>query len=409
MDAVIKVHDDFAHGEGRFHRQGLIDWWDQDRLSRARVLVVGAGALGNEILKNLALVGVGAVLVADMDTIEHSNLARSVLFRDEDVGADKATVAARRVKALYPEMRVQPFVGNVVYDLGAGVFRWADIIVSGLDNREARVAVNRTCLRVGRPWIDGAIERLDGVARIFLPDTGACYECTMNETDWKMLAARRSCALLSREEMEAGRTPTTATTASIVAGFECQEMLKYLHGLPVEGGTGIAFNGQVNDVFAVSYAPLEDCPAHETIDEIVSLPGSSDQVSLAELLGRARTDLGPDAVLEFSREILLALECASCGEREPVFRSLGTSAEDEARCPRCGEERFPHLIHGTDGTEAFLERSPLAIGLPPYDIILARQGARVRGYVMEGDAGGVLGEVAPSARGAGERAEAADE
>ena len=93
-------------------------------------------------------------------------------------------------------MLVQEFDGNIVYDLGLGVYRWADVVIGGLDNREARVAINQAAAKVGKPWIDGAIERLDGVARVFDPATGPCYECTMSEVDWKMLAARRSCALL---------------------------------------------------------------------------------------------------------------------------------------------------------------------------------------------------------------------
>jgi len=73
--------------DDRYHRQSLIDWWDQKKVAEARVLVVGAGALGNEILKNLALTGIGRVLVYDMDTIERSNLSRTALFRDRTRGA----------------------------------------------------------------------------------------------------------------------------------------------------------------------------------------------------------------------------------------------------------------------------------------------------------------------------------
>jgi len=391
MDAVVKIGPDMSN-EGRFHRQELISWWDQRRLNAAKVLVIGAGALGNEILKNLALVGLGNVVVADMDRIELSNLARSVLFREQDIGLYKAEVAAAETRRLCPGIRVQPFVGNITFDLGAGVFRWADITICGLDNREARVAVNRACLRVGRPWIDGAIERLDGVMRIFLPDSGACYECTMNETDWQMLEARRSCALLSREQIQAGHTPTTATSSSIVAGLQCQEMLKYLHGLPVAGGTGIVISGQVNDVYPVSYDRKEDCAAHEQLDSIVELPLASGAVTLLELLGRARADLGDEATLEFGREILHELECAKCSRREPVFLSLGKVTEDQARCPHCGEARFPRLMHMIDGSEDFLDRNLLQAGLPPYDIVAARCGTRTAGYLLGGDARAVLGE-----------------
>ena len=83
-----------AARDARFDRFKLIAWWDQQRLARARVLVAGAGALGNEIVKNLALLGVGHVLVADMDRIENSNLSRSVLYRASDNGNYKATVAS---------------------------------------------------------------------------------------------------------------------------------------------------------------------------------------------------------------------------------------------------------------------------------------------------------------------------
>jgi adenylyltransferase/sulfurtransferase len=195
------LHIDPAAEEDRFDRFRLIGWWDQQRLRAARVVVIGAGALGNEIIKNLALLGVGQLFIADRDRIERSNLSRSVLFRDADCGRSKAEVAAERARELYPEMRVQAFDGNVVYDLGLGVFRWADVIIGGLDNREARVAINQAAAKLGKPWIDGAIERLDGVARVFDAATGPCYECTMSDVDWKMLAARRSCALLTRDEI----------------------------------------------------------------------------------------------------------------------------------------------------------------------------------------------------------------
>ena len=256
------------------------------------------------------------------------------------------------------------------------------------------MAANRACLRVGRPWIDGAIERLDGVARVFLSDDAACYECTMNETDWQMLEARRSCALLSREQMEGGHTPTTATSSSIVAGFQVQEALKCLHGLPIQGGTGLVFNGQANEVYTVSYPRKDDCLAHETLDPIAELPCDSHSVTMGELLKRARADLGPDATLELSREILHQLECTACNETEDVFLSLGKVTEDDARCPACGQVRFPRLLHSIDGACEWLSRTPAQMGLPPYDIVVGRSGLRSAAYLIAGDAREVLGDLA---------------
>ena len=119
---------------------------------------------------------------------------------------------------------------------------------------------------------------------------------------------------------------------------------------------------------------------------------------MGALLARARDDMGPGATLELSREILHELECSNCDEREAVFLSLGKVTEDDARCARCGEVRFPHLTHGVDGTSDFMDRSPAEMGLPPFDIIVARSDLRAVGYLLAGDEVSVLGAVAPADR-----------
>src|SRR5215470_16794432 len=130
MADVLEI--DLNAPDDRFARFRLIGWWDQARLAAAHVLVIGAGALGNEIIKNLALLGAGRVLVADRDNIELSNLSRSVLFRETDCGRGKAAVATERARELFPAMLLHSFSGNIVYDVGLGVYRWADVIVAGL-------------------------------------------------------------------------------------------------------------------------------------------------------------------------------------------------------------------------------------------------------------------------------------
>ncbi|MCW5962654.1 MAG: ThiF family adenylyltransferase [Bryobacterales bacterium] len=210
MSAQPTVRVDTAElQDDRFSRLRLLPWWRQDVIEAARVLVVGAGALGNEILKNLALLGFRDVLVVDLDCIEASNLSRGVLFRQEDVGQAKANVAARAVRALYPNCRIQGMHANVLQDIGLGVFDWADVIIGGLDNREARLFLNRAAWKLGKPWIDGAIEGLNGVARVFEAGKPACYECTLGEVDWAILNRRMSCNLLTSADEEAGKVATT--------------------------------------------------------------------------------------------------------------------------------------------------------------------------------------------------------
>ena len=103
-DKVLNINTE----ENRFSRFELIRWWDQKRLTNAKILVIGAGALGNEIIKNLALLGIGNIIVVDFDKIEPSNLSRSVLFRERDRGRFKAEVAAERAKDLYPDLKIKP-------------------------------------------------------------------------------------------------------------------------------------------------------------------------------------------------------------------------------------------------------------------------------------------------------------
>jgi adenylyltransferase/sulfurtransferase len=380
--------------DDRFSRFRLIGWWDQKRLSAAKVLLIGVGAIGNEVLKNLALLGVGSVFVADLDTIENSNLSRSILFRAADAGLSKAAVAAERARDIYPALRTQAFHGNIVYDLGLGIYRWADVIIGGLDNREARVAINRGASRTGKIWIDGAIERLDGVARVFDPACGPCYECTMNEVDWKMLEARRSCALLTRNEMEQGKVPTTPTTASIIAGIQCQEAVKLLHGLDVLSGRGFVFEGTSHQSYVVSYGRKEDCLSHDPYEPIETLSLTVGETTLRDFLERVRSDLGPGAVVEFNNDLLSGLSCPRCGKDEPLFKSLGKVTEREGRCPACGADRVPHTFHTVSGEEPFLDKTLAQIGVPPWDILCGRAGMQQRYYEFSGDSAGVLGSLA---------------
>jgi adenylyltransferase/sulfurtransferase len=332
------------------------------------------------------------VFVADLDRVANSNLSRSILFRAEDCGEPKVEVAARRAVEIYPAMRVQPFFGNVVYDLGLGIYRWADVILGGLDNREARVAINQASARAGKVWIDGAIERLDGVARVFDPATGPCYECTMGENDWKMLEARRSCALLSRGEMEQGKVPTTPTTASIIAGIQVQEAVKYLHGLDVIAGQGFIFDGTHHQSYLVRYARRDDCPAHEADESVESLPGGAADTRVGDLLERVRSDLGPEAVIETGRDVLGSLRCERCKDEEPMFASLGQVTVEQGRCPRCGQARTPSMFHTVDGRRReILDRMLGAIGIPPWDVLGGRRGMERRFYELSGDRSAVLG------------------
>ena len=369
----------------RFGTFSFISWWEREKVENAKVMVVGAGALGNEVIKNLALMGVGSLFIVDFDTIELANLSRSVLFRESDSGREKAEIAAARAKELNPNVHVQYFHGDITTALGLGVFRRMDVIVGCLDNREARLAVNRFAYWINKPWVDGAIQEFLGLARVFIPGEGACFECTLTEQARRDLSIRYSCPLLARENVLLGKVPTTPTIASIIAGIQSQEALKLIHDKPVEPGKVIHFNGMTNVVHTTAYTPVEDCESHWTYGDITELPLRADTTTLADMLQIAHRDLGQDAVLELDQELVLSLACPQCGTREEVLQPISDVGFNRAHCPTCGVLRETEMTHTLHGDEDFLSRTLASVGVPPLHILRAYNTEEYRFYELNGD------------------------
>ena len=378
--------------ENRYSRFELIPWWNQELLHNSTIMVVGAGAIGNELIKNLALLGIGKILVIDMDIIEQTNLTRSILYRMSDVGKYKAEAAAEKAMEINPDVTVISLKANMVTDIGLGVFRNMDLVLGGLDNREARLSINQSCYKVNKPWIDGAIEVLNGFARVFVPP-GPCYECTMTETDWKLINKRKSCALLTHEQMLEGKTPTTPTSSSIIAGIQVQEMLKLLHNdrnLPTLAGKGYVFNGLTHDSFVVEYQRKDDCMSHDTYEDIREMPWSARNISINEILNQAKKDLGDSAILEFDRDIATTAKC-SCGHSKDIFNVVNKLRNKDIVCEKCGKTMRFETVHAIYGDEEFLDKKLFDIGIPLFHIISARSGLNYIHYELTNDKNEALG------------------
>jgi adenylyltransferase/sulfurtransferase len=357
-DDVLLIDDGDRYGRLR-----LISWWRHEKLAAAKVLVVGAGALGNEVLKNLALVGVGHVYVIDLDTIETSNLTRSVLFRESDGGASKAERAAAAVKSINPDVKAHALRGNVMYDLGLGVFSEADVVIGCLDNREARLWINRQCWKVNRPWVDGAIQEISGVVKVFAPPDSACYECGMTDRDYELINLRYSCPLLSREDLAQGKVPTAPTISSMIAGLQTQEALKLLHGLPVRAGSAMVWNGESNNFYTTAYQRKEKCLSHETYGTVVPVAvGAEDPV---EALFAASH--GKRLLLE--RELLVSLECPACKVKKGVLRPVRQVSMKEGTCATCGAVLKMEKADAVERGTPLASRSLREVGVPPFDVV----------------------------------------
>ena len=321
----------------------LIDWFKIERVKQAKVLVVGAGAIGNEVLKNLALIGIGRVYIFDKDTIEISNLSRSILYRPKDYGQAKARVASRAVKEINPAVRVFWRTADIATDLGEGFVRKMDVVIGCLDSVEARYLLNRICWRVGRPWIDAGIGTLNGHVRVFEPPDGACYECFFGDAHYQQVSNRKSCNALATAYVSQGRIPTTPTIASIVAAVQVQECLKLLDSDNWKGrtlsGRQFDFFGSRAESDVVAVPRRADCPAHDVIaeEDIIKLDGITVVSTAAALLAKAHELLGADVHLYLDSEIALERTCPRCGNVLTIMRPVQTAFREDLTCS-CGHE-----------------------------------------------------------------------
>lgn len=280
----------YEWGEGVYT---LLSWFKKDKVKNARVLVAGAGALGNEVVKDLALFGVGHIYVVDFDQIEISNLTRSVLFREEDAynHSYKAEIVAKRAMEINPQINVIPIVGNLFSEVGLGLYRAADVVIGCLDSRIARYLLNRLCMRAGKAWIDGSIENLTGAVKVYTPGI-SCYECGLSREEFNIIMLRTGCADVVRAQTSAGRVATTPISASIVGAIQVQEAMKIIHRekgdepqFKTLQGKMLRYEGMTNRMNIYRYASWKkNCPAHERWDNITEGRGLSATMQVKDVL-----------------------------------------------------------------------------------------------------------------------------
>ncbi|XP_027910754.1 SUMO-activating enzyme subunit 2 [Vigna unguiculata] len=144
----------------------------------AKVLMVGAGGIGCELLKTLALSGFPDIHIIDMDTIEVSNLNRQFLFRQSHVGQSKAKVARDAVLKFRPHINITPYHANVKDpEFNVDFFKQFNVVLNGLDNLDARRHVNRLCLAANVPLVESGTTGFLGQVTIHVKGRTECYEC----------------------------------------------------------------------------------------------------------------------------------------------------------------------------------------------------------------------------------------
>ena len=249
--------------EDRYDRSRRIEWLDLDALTRARVMIVGAGALGNEVAKDLVLSGIRRITVVDMDHVVGSNLNRCLFFSQEDASRKsmKADVVSAGISRLSRDAEPVAVVGRIEA-VSDSVLRNQDVILGCLDNIQARLHVNSHSYPLGKIYIDGGMEGFIGKVMLSKPPKGACLQCGMNKSHAKVVSLRFSCTGKDVVFHEP-RLAAEITTTSIVSAIMVREALKSLSGRHEEMlSNAFYYDGQRN-VSEELEIPLDPgCPAH---------------------------------------------------------------------------------------------------------------------------------------------------
>jgi molybdopterin/thiamine biosynthesis adenylyltransferase len=325
----------------RYRRHEQIDWFSQDKVRSSRIVVVGAGAIGNEVVKNLALLGVGAVDVYDFDRVEEHNLTRSVFLRESDIGENKATAVVRRASEVDPGVRLRAIEGDFWEHLGVSQLAEYDCAIGAVDNFEARIRLNQMCLLAGTSFVNVAIDSRHAAIESFSHGDawgGACYECHLPESAYGRMAERYSCGGLRRRARASQQVPTTAVTASVAGALAASTALR----LGATGDGRPASRRVLVDTIAggSTVTVLErnaDCAACQGMLDQPVVVRTRNRWVLAPEVNEAGQSLGQ--VLRLSDPLLTAYECAQCGALPEAARYLDRRAADFddsiATCPRC--------------------------------------------------------------------------
>lgn len=198
----------------------------QQKLKRARVLVIGAGGLGAPVLEYLAAAGVGTLGIVDDDTVSLSNLQRQVIHDTGSVGQPKTESAARAIQRINPHVAVEIHAMRVTADNAAGLVRQYDIVADGSDNFDTRYAVADACAAEGRPLAHAAVGRFDGSLTVLKP-----FETRPDGRPWP------SYRDLFPEPPPAGLVPSCAEAGvlgaltGVIGTLQALEVIKLIAGI----------------------------------------------------------------------------------------------------------------------------------------------------------------------------------
>lgn len=327
----------------RFARQELIEGWSQADIAKARVLVVGAGTTGNEVIKNLALLGFGHLTIIDLDDVEEVNLSRSVLYRPTDLGKPKAITAAAMAQELNPGTEADGIVANVICGVGNLEYKNFHCVVLTVDNLEARMWVNRYCWLCETPLVDTGVSGLDGNVSVYFPRETSCLECSWSKAHYDQIAEKFSCLKVGLDSIEP-KIPMVITSAAVIGGIAAQEVVRVVSDSADRSNRYIKYSGETRAWMTFTVPYTDSCAGHSSVE----IPGDRAlvrRVHIDETVGSycriLRAETGAGIVqIRIDKEIVDRVSCRNCSNVQEIPPTWLTEFR-RTSCELCGGPATP--------------------------------------------------------------------
>jgi len=309
----------------------------QARMRSLKAAVVGAGALGSEVIKTLCLLGTGQITVVDPDIVEASNLCRSILFRDPAcLGCPKAEVIARVAERSFPDTQVIPLCREVA-DAGTTALSACPIWFGCVHSELARVEISYLATQLAASVADGALGDAQSArgSVSWFPSSGACYCCILGGTRRRELLSELdvSVAPCGQRTLE-GTIASTPTMASIIGGLQVEVGLRSFFDAVGESFTAdLRVSGGLR-LNILRRARSEDCPFHWACAGR-RVPLSESRVPVGLFLATQVGSGEEDPVVVLDWPVCVRAACRDCGHVWSPMMRIGRFRRTGV-CPSCG-------------------------------------------------------------------------
>ncbi len=330
-------------------------------IKSTKILVIGVGAGGNEVLKNLLLMGFGNFTILDFDTVEDSNLSRTTLFRKEDIGNSKSLVAAERLKemALHENPRIVGLHGNFMTDFGKGLFMEHDIVISCVDTQKCRAYINDWCVRTKTPFFEmgfekytvnitffapvGQLKQQNGKIKASFPTDDGKFPsflgefpvCLREEIGYGAFDEKRnSCSGFKVKDENLSKIPTIQVSAAMAGTLIATELVKYLSGIDSIRNKMLLYSGLTYETFQVGYHRSPKCKVHDEVYPLDTIL-VNDNPSLRDILHTVEEYYQSKVLINLPDAIIVDGKCSNCGKVISYRKRASEMYDDERWCEDC--------------------------------------------------------------------------